>query len=203
MTGAVESAMALHALQAIDRRLDEANRLLAELKALVGDTRAQGEKIMAEIDDLVREVQEANTAMESAAKLIAGLSAQIRGNLHNPSQLAALARDLDARSTALQEAIKASDGGMGDQPVEPTPPAPTDQGAGTLPVGADGQPVQLDSTGAPIGGPRPNDPLTGKPVPGGEPVAPMGTGNASGISTTSPNAPTDAQGNPQPKAPNT
>lgn len=197
--GAVETGMALHTLQSIDRRLDELSRQFAELKAIVG---TQGAKIMAEIDDLIREVEEANTAMGSAATLIAGLSQRIRANLHDPSQLAKLARDLDAKSSALQDAIKASSEGMGTEPVVVPPAQPVDQGAGTLPVGADGKPVELDSSGAPIGGPRPNDPLTGQPVPN-KPVAGAEGSTAAGDAAAQPGgAQGVSPGAPDPNAPN-
>lgn len=185
---------------------------------------------MAEIDDLVREVQEANTVMESAATLIAGLRDQIRANIHNPTQLASLARSLDEKANALQAAIGSSPGSPDvGEPVPLPPPTPVDQGnagAGTMPTDAAGNPVQLDASGAPISPGRPNDPLTGQPVPDkpvagaegstapadaaaqpgaqagtSQPVAPMTTtGTGAAIATSSPAQPADASGSTQPKA---
>lgn len=178
MSDQVIGALIVATIEGFHRRLNEIEQSVGDKLDLlaqdIAGIKTKLESVMAEMDDLVREVGEANTVMESAATLIAGLRDQIRNNLHNPAQLAALASSLDTRANALQAALADSAGGTG-QPVAlppaggtPDPNAPADQG--TLPVDGSGNPVQLDASGAPIGAPRPNDPATGKPVPD-KPVA--------------------------------
>lgn len=217
MSDQVIAALIVATIDGFHRRLNEIERNVGDkLDCLAQDVAGvitKLESVMAEWDDLEREIQEANTQMESAAVFIAKLRDEIRANLHNPAQLAALATGLDQRANALQAAMADSPGGVG-QPVPlppaggtPDPNAPPDQG--TLPVDSSGQPVQLDSTGAPTGAPRPNDPLTGQPVPD-KPVAgaPGSTAPADaaaqpgGATGTSPGAP-DQPAAGQPVAPMT
>lgn len=207
------AALLISTIERFDCRLTRIEQLVGDkLDPLAHDVagiKSNVEKIMAAIDDLIREVDEANTVMGSAAVMIAGLRDEIRANLHNPAQLAALASSLDAKANALMAAMgNSSESPSIGEPVPLPPPVVAtpdpNRPDGTLPVDSSGNPVQLDSSGAPIGAPRPNDPATGQPVPdkpvAGSPVAPMGTGNAAGISTTSPAQPTDSTGSPQPKA---
>ena len=83
---------------------DELRRLGGSIDALRGEIR----HMAGELDALTREVAENKTVMESAAVLLASLSAQIRALATDPAALQKLADDLDANSNALAAAVEAN-----------------------------------------------------------------------------------------------
>jgi len=61
-----------------------------------------------ELDDLKREVQESKSVTEGATVLIQSLADQIRANKDDPAALEQLARDLDAQTKPLSDAVQAN-----------------------------------------------------------------------------------------------
>jgi len=75
-------------------------------------------KMAASLDDVAREIEENDDAIDSAVELLATLSNQIEELKNDPVALQALADQLDANSKKLADAVVAN------TPVNPTPPTP-------------------------------------------------------------------------------
>ena len=80
------------------------------------DLREMEKRIMALLDDIITDVQEETTVIESVVTLLTSLSEQLKAAGTDPIKLAALKTQIDNNKKALADAVIAN---------TPTPPPPT------------------------------------------------------------------------------
>ena len=72
------------------------------------DLQEMEERIMALLDDVIADVQEETTVIESVVTLLTSLSAQLAAAGTDPVKLAALKTQIDANKKALSDAVVAN-----------------------------------------------------------------------------------------------
>lgn len=101
----------------------------------VQQLREENRTMSTALDRLTQEVQESRTVAESTITFIRGLIEQLRENANNEAAILAMADDLDAQQTIIQEAmsgtpsVPVTDPALNSNPVNPIDPQPIDTGA--------------------------------------------------------------------------